>query len=68
MFLAIAGLWLVDLVCRQAAPALHYPANQLPAFKDPAALPLLLLVSVLPRVVTDVLPGRSPVADPEPRP
>ena len=28
----------------------------------------LLLVSVLPRVVTDVLPGRSPVADPEPRP
>jgi STE24 endopeptidase len=37
--LAAAGFWLVDVVLRSAAGALHYPS-----FDDPAALPLLILV------------------------
>jgi STE24 endopeptidase len=37
--LAAAGFWLIDVVCRQAAPGLGYTR-----FDDPAALPLLLFV------------------------
>ncbi len=37
--LAAAGFWLADVVLRGAAPALGHPA-----YDDPAALPLLLLV------------------------
>jgi STE24 endopeptidase len=37
--LAAAGFWLIDVVCRLAAPGLGYAG-----FDDPAALPLLLLV------------------------
>jgi STE24 endopeptidase len=36
---AVAGFWLVDVVLRSAAGGLGYPA-----FNDPAALPLVLLV------------------------
>jgi STE24 endopeptidase len=39
-----AGFWLVDWLLRGAAPALGYPQDQVAAFADPAALPLLLLV------------------------
>src|SRR5262249_59752338 len=42
--LAAVGFWLVDLVLRNAAIALGYPNAPLPAYQDPAALPLLLLV------------------------
>jgi STE24 endopeptidase len=42
--LAAAGFWLADLVMHTAAAALHYPTEPLPAYQDPAALPLLLLV------------------------
>jgi STE24 endopeptidase len=43
--LAAAGFWIADFVLRNAAPALGYPdGNPLPAYADPAALPLLLLV------------------------
>lgn len=40
--LAAVGFWLVDVVLRHAAGALGYPA-----FDDPAALPLLILVLTL---------------------
>ncbi len=42
--LAAASFWLADVVLRHAAEALHYPTDPLPAYADPAALPLLLLV------------------------
>jgi STE24 endopeptidase len=45
--LAAAGFWLVDLVLRHAATALGYPNDPLPAYQDPAALPLVLLVLTL---------------------
>jgi STE24 endopeptidase len=44
VLLAAVGFWLVDLVLRNAAVALGYPNAPLPAYQDPAALPLLLLV------------------------
>jgi STE24 endopeptidase len=46
--LAAAGLWLVNVVLRAAASALGYPAtDQLAAYQNPAALPLVLLVLAL---------------------
>lgn len=39
VFLTAGGLWLADVILRHSANALGYPA-----FDDPAALPLLLLV------------------------
>jgi STE24 endopeptidase len=42
--LAAASFWLADVVLRHGAEALHYPTDPLPAYADPAALPLLLLV------------------------
>jgi len=43
--LAGMGLWLVNLLLQQSAGALGYVGTeQIPAYKDPAALPLLLLV------------------------
>ncbi len=45
--LAIAGLYLADVVLRSVATALDYPNQPLPAYQDPAALPLLLLVLML---------------------
>jgi STE24 endopeptidase len=45
VFLAALGLWLVDLVLRNSAAALGYAAaGSLPAYQNPAALPLVLLV------------------------
>jgi STE24 endopeptidase len=44
VLVAAAGFWLADLTLRGAAAALHYPSDPLPAYQDPAALPLLLLV------------------------
>jgi STE24 endopeptidase len=44
VLVAAAGFWLADLTLRAAAVALHYPSEPLPAYQDPAALPLLLLV------------------------
>jgi STE24 endopeptidase len=44
VLLSLAGFWLVDLILRSTAAALGYPAGPLPAFRDPAALPLVLLV------------------------
>jgi STE24 endopeptidase len=45
--LAAAGFWLVDVVLRNAAVSLGYPTEPLPAYADPAALPLFLFVLVL---------------------
>jgi len=43
--LAAAGLWLVDQVLRSSAAALGYVATEsLPAYQNPVALPLVLLV------------------------
>jgi Zn-dependent protease with chaperone function len=43
--LAGAGFWLADFVLRQTAHALHYTSTGLmPAYQDPSALPLLMLV------------------------
>jgi len=42
--LAAGSFWLADLVLRTLAQRLHYPTDQMPAFQDPAALPLFLLV------------------------
>ncbi len=46
VILAAAGFWLVDVIMRQTAESLGYPAFGAggPAFKNPAALPLLMLV------------------------
>jgi STE24 endopeptidase len=46
LILAAAGFWLVDVILRQTAESLSYPAFGAdgPAFKNPAALPLLMLV------------------------
>jgi STE24 endopeptidase len=44
VLVAAAGFWFADLVLRMAAAGLHYPSEPLPAYQDPAALPLLLLV------------------------
>jgi STE24 endopeptidase len=44
VLLAATGFWLADLVLRQAAAALGYADAPRPAYADPAALPLLLLV------------------------
>jgi STE24 endopeptidase len=41
---AAAGFWLADVLLRQGAAALHYPADAMPPWQDPAALPLLLAV------------------------
>ena len=38
------GFWLADWALKHAALALSYPADPLPAYQDPASLPLLLLV------------------------
>jgi STE24 endopeptidase len=45
--LAAAGFWLVDVVLHNAAVSLGYPSEPLPAYADPAALPLFLFVLVL---------------------
>jgi STE24 endopeptidase len=45
--MAAVGFGLVDLVLRHGAAALGYPTTPLPAYQDPAALPLLLLVLTL---------------------
>jgi STE24 endopeptidase len=42
--LAAASFWLADWVLRSLAEKLHYPTDRMPAFQDPAALPLFLLV------------------------
>jgi STE24 endopeptidase len=42
--LAAASFWLADRVLHYGAQALNYPSDQMPAYEDPAALPLLLLV------------------------
>jgi STE24 endopeptidase len=42
--LVAAGFWLVDAILRRAADALGYPSTSLPAYADPAALSLVLLV------------------------
>jgi STE24 endopeptidase len=43
--LAGAGFWLADFVLRHTALALHYlPSDSMPAYQDPSALPLLMLV------------------------
>ena len=42
--LAALSFGLADVVLRHWAEGLHYPAELLPAYADPAALPLLLLV------------------------
>jgi STE24 endopeptidase len=49
VILAGAGFWLVDVILRQTAESLGYRAfgNGGPAFKNPAALPLLMLVLML---------------------
>jgi STE24 endopeptidase len=39
-----AGFWLADVVLRRAADALGYRGTDVPAYADPGALPLLLLV------------------------
>jgi STE24 endopeptidase len=44
VLIAAASFWLADVVLRHSAQALHYPADLLAAYQDPAALPLLLLV------------------------
>lgn len=44
---AAAGFWLADVVLRHAAAGLGYADAPLPAYQDPAALPLFLLVLVL---------------------
>ena len=36
VFLAVAGLWLADVVLRHLALALHYSDQPLPAYQDPA--------------------------------
>src|SRR5438067_2396707 len=42
---ACAGLWIANRILQAAAPGLGYPGTeQLPAYQDPAALPLLLFV------------------------
>jgi STE24 endopeptidase len=49
VILAAAGFWLVDVILRHTAESLGYPAFDAggPAFKNPAALPLLILVLML---------------------
>jgi STE24 endopeptidase len=47
VLLAGAGFWLADRVLHAAALALSYPDYPLPAYADPAALPLLLGVLFL---------------------
>ena len=47
VLLATAGFWLADLGLRYAAASLGYPAGSVPAFQDPAALPLLMIVLAL---------------------
>src|SRR5207245_1813261 len=42
--MAAAGFWLADAILRHGAALLHYPADAMPAWQDPAALPLLLAV------------------------
>jgi STE24 endopeptidase len=44
---AAAGFGLVDVVLHYGAASLGYPTSPLPAYQDPAALPLLLLVLML---------------------
>jgi STE24 endopeptidase len=46
VFLAAAGFWLIDLVLGRAAEALNYypMSDGTPAFQNPAALPLVILV------------------------
>jgi STE24 endopeptidase len=45
VLLAGGGFWLADFVLRHAAVALHYaPMGLMPAYQDPSALPLLMLV------------------------
>jgi STE24 endopeptidase len=41
---AAVGFWLVDRILGAAAASLGYPDRSLPAYADPAALPLLLFV------------------------
>jgi STE24 endopeptidase len=54
VLVAGSGFWLADFVLRHAALALHYaPAGRIPAYQDPSALPLLMLVlSVFGLVLT----------------
>ncbi len=47
VILAATGFWLVDLVLRNTAVVFGYPSDPLPAYQDPAALPLLMLVLML---------------------
>jgi STE24 endopeptidase len=42
--LSAVGFWLADIVLRLAAESLHYPAETMAAYADPAALPLLICV------------------------
>lgn len=44
VILAAMSFWLADVVLRHAAQTLHYPTVPLPAYADPAAMPLLFLV------------------------
>jgi len=44
VLVATAGFWLADLILRHTAESLHYPADAMPAYADPAALPLFMLV------------------------
>jgi STE24 endopeptidase len=45
VLLAGASFWLADLVLRHTAEALHFATtDSMPAYQDPAALPLLMLV------------------------
>jgi STE24 endopeptidase len=54
VLLAGTGFWLADFVLRHTAQALHYvPTGTMPAYQDPSALPLLMLVlSVFGLVLT----------------
>jgi STE24 endopeptidase len=44
VLVATAGFWLADLILRHTAERLHYPAGPMPAYADPAALPLFMFV------------------------
>ena len=45
VLLAGTGFWLADVVLRHTAQALHYASSgSMPAYQDPSALPLLMLV------------------------
>ncbi len=41
---ATASFWLADYVLRNGAETLGYPSDEVPAYADPASLPLLMLV------------------------